>query len=75
MTIMNVCDMCGAESPEDAIKDGHEVQTHTISIDGKTFEVELCGKDFTKTLRPLAQLAEVGRVVKPAKKTGKTRAA
>lgn len=71
-TIMMVCDMCAAESPQNALKDGHEVLTHTISIDGKAFEVELCGKDFTRMLRPLAQLGEAGRVVKN-QKNGRTR--
>lgn len=58
-----VCDMCGKEAEHPSV----DVKTHSVTLDGRTMEIDLCGKDWEKALRGFARFGEVGRVIKKGK--------
>ena len=55
-TIVLVCDLCSAE--------GDSVHTHSLTVDGKSLEVEACGKCWAKADKALVPFIEAGRRVR-----------
>lgn len=51
--IILTCDLCGTEE--------EGVETHTVSLDGKKAELELCRREFTDYQTRLERLLKAGR--------------